>query len=142
MAVFYFNLFLTVAYVGILWFIQVVYLPVLPYIDSAAREGFAEKRRMNFTMVTYPVMLFEAASTLFLFFLASQSKAYPLFAAATLLLLLLLIYTFMMRNKTFKEYDRSFDPAVHKKLLKQNLVITLGWTLRFLLLIASIVVSD
>lgn len=141
MAIFYFNLFLTVAYVGILWFIQVVYLPMLPYIDAAARENFAEKRRMNFTMVTYPVMLFEAASAVFLFFMASQSKAYPLFAAATMLLVLLLIYTFMLRNKTLKEYDKDFDPAVHKKLLKQNLVITLGWTLRFLLLIASIVVS-
>lgn len=141
MAVFYFNLFLTVAHVGILWFIQVVYLPLLPYIDPERRESFAEKRRLNFTMVTYPVILFEAASSVFLFFLASRSRAYPLLAAATMLLVLLLIYTFMMRNKTLKNYDASFDPGIHKKLLKQNLLISLGWTLRFLLLLSTIVVS-
>lgn len=90
-------------------------------------------------MVQYPIMMFELGSSLILFFLATKSPSYPVFAAATLILIILWIYNFLVTAKTLNELDKSFDNETYQKLLKQNWVKTAGWTLRFILLISTIV---
>lgn len=92
-------------------------------------------------MVQYPIMMFELGSSLILFFLATKSPSYPIFAAATLLLIILWIYNFLVTAKTLKDLENGFDNELYQKLLKQNWVKTAGWTLRFVLLISTIVLK-
>jgi fatty acid desaturase len=95
-------------------------------------------------MVIYPVMVFELASSLMIFFLATKSDAFIYFALALLILIILWIYTFMYLNKFLKniENDQSENQTVYiRQLIKANWVRTAGWSLRLLLLIAVILSS-
>lgn len=141
MILYYLSTFTCLLMAGYMWFTQIVFYPSFRFVDNSQWSEFCRVKKINTSMVQYPIMMFELGSSLILFFLATKSPSYPIFAAATLLLIILWIYNFLVTAKTLKELENGFDNALHQKLLKQNCVKTAGWTLRFVLLISTIVLK-
>lgn len=142
MAVFYLYIFLCVAATVLMWFMQIVHYPLMSYTDPAKWEAFSEKRRMLTMMITYPLMAFEVLTGFTLLVIATQSKTYPLFATSLLILVCLIIYTFMYLNPHLKKMTGPNDSQNHQRFLKLHWVRTIGWTVRFLLMLLILLGSS
>lgn len=141
MAVFYFHFLLCIAMTATVWFMQVVHYPLMAYADPARWTDFAEKRRMWTTMITYPLMAFEALTGFTLILLATQSPTYPYLAVSLILLVALIVYTFMYLNPQLKNLTGPLDEAGHKRFLKLHWIRTAGWSLRLVLFILMVLAS-
>ena len=135
MAIFYTHLLLCIGVTAILWFMQIVHYPLLPYVDAGKWTQFSEKRRMFTTMVIYPLMAFEALTGIALILIATQSKTYGLLATSIVLLIALLIYTLAYLNPQFKKINSPDDVANQQRFLKLHWVRTIGWTIRVMLFV-------
>lgn len=138
MALFYFNLLLTIALCGILWFMQVSYLPLLKHMDLVSLRNSAKDRQRNMIMIFFPLLSFELLSSIFLFFLTTQSAAYYYFAFAFLLQLFGLAYIFMQYQKSSKAFDETGQIDAHKNMMRDHLVITATWSLRLISIILAL----
>lgn len=129
-------LFFTAAYMtGVIWFVQRVEYPLLPHAQgTGGAEAHREyTRRMG--PVVGPVMVLELGLQL------GQLGWRPglLSGLLTALLLLIWISTFALQVPCHTKLSRAYDPATHQRLVRENWIRTVAWTLRSLLLMLIII---
>lgn len=141
MAVFYFHILLCIAVTAVIWFMQVVQYPLIPFVDAAQWKSFCEKKRMQTIMISYPLMAFEALSGITLLLIAVQSPAYVPLIVSMLLLGVLHVFSFMYLQPLFKKIQSPVDLVSIQKFKKTHWIRTIGWSIRLLILLGIILAS-
>lgn len=133
MAVFYFHLFLCIASMTVMWVLQLMHYPLMPFIDKEKWPSYLEKRRRATLMILYPLFSFEALSGFSLLLIATQSPSYPFLALSLVLLVCLILYTFIYLTPLLKKINGPDDLEQIANFEKWHWVRTIAWTFRFLL---------
>ena len=126
------SLFMT----GVLWFVQIVHYPLFAFVGPS-QFALYEQRHANATgYVVAPVMLFELAASLALAYITRHTVYAILGNTALALTLLVWLSTFTLQVPCHNRLSRGFDPRIHLRLVRTNLIRTAAWTARTGLLIS------
>lgn len=129
------ELVATVFMTGLIWFVHVVHYPLLALVgaDAAARYHAAHVRRV--TWVVAAPMLAEAGAALGLFVLGGYAS--PARWAGGALLLVIWGVTAAVLVPAHDRLLGGFDPSVHRRLMRGDLVRALAWSARAGVLIVT-----
>ncbi|QDV05191.1 hypothetical protein Poly30_06870 [Planctomycetes bacterium Poly30] len=124
----------TWAMVGLIWTIQVVHYPLFAYVKSGFRQ-YHEQHMHRITFVVGPLMLAELAGSVYLWLHPPAGTDARLWLAALLLLGIAWVDTGLFSVPQHGRLESGgFDVAAHRGLMISNLVRTLAWTARGLLI--------
>ena len=118
---------------GLIWIVQLVHYPTFKYLD---RTKFGEYEKFHGRKITYlvaPVMLFELASGLFLFYQWKNVYFWPMLINIILLGLIWIVTLFISKRYHQKILKR-FDLNLLHKLIRINWIRTIIWSIRCLIL--------
>ncbi len=138
MTLFYVTLVCTTLMMGLVWFIQIGFLPLLQYVRNEDAETFHEERRTNFMMVMFPVLGMETMSSLFLLIKAVNSPLFATFSLSFILHLAMILLHFFGIFPSYALLKNGFDMSVYKKLKIFGWIRVAIWTIRFFILISVI----
>lgn len=140
------NVITTLLLVGITWFMQIVFFPLLRFYDTDKPDVFARTYRDRMMLLTFPLMSLEFLTgvTIMLAYAMvpketeAAFRSYIIFGIAFLCMAINLLITFQMIRPLSRKFLEKPTLLVLKKLEQWNWVRTIIWTLRFLLLISTI----
>jgi len=124
---------------GAFWFIHVAYYPTFKYISAEFWSKFFSKRYQNTSMVVYPIMAFETMANMALYFMMLHHRAYLAFSIATFLLILIWIWHFVVLNRKMNQLSEGYSEEIFKDLQKSSFIRGMGYTLRLICLMVSLV---
>ena len=120
---------------GLIWFVQVVHYPLFRAVGS---EGYAAYQREHMRLTTWvvgPPMLIEAATAAALVTQPPDAlePAWLWWNAA--LLGVTWVSTWLAQVPRHEELAAGFNAPAHRRLVRSNLVRTICWTARSLILL-------
>lgn len=128
----------TLAMVGLIWFVQIVHYPLMAHVG---RENFlryeTEHQRLT-TLVVVPLMLSELLSALLLLWCRPDSVASGLVWTGLMLVILIWLITFSVQVPQHARLMISFEPDVHRRLVRGNWLRTAAWTTRGVLVLVML----
>jgi hypothetical protein len=124
--------------IGIIWFVQVVHYPLMALVGRDGYPAYQAAHARRTTVVVMPPMLLEMGTAVWL--ALRPSPLFPASTAWTGLVLLAVIWasTFFLQVPQHGRLESGFDAAAHRRLVAGNWVRTVGWTLRGILVLASL----
>jgi hypothetical protein len=125
--------------IGIIWFVQVVHYPLMALVGPNGYPAYQAAHSRRTTIVVAPPMLLELATGVWL--ALRPSPFFPASTAWTGLALLALVWgsTLFLQVPQHRQLEGGFDAAAHRRLVRGNWVRTVAWTLRGILVLASLV---
>lgn len=126
------NLATTGPMVGLIWLVQLVHYPLMAKVGAANWAEYHHAHTRQITWLVMPLMLGEAAASLWLL-IASNGATVPIVLAA--LALVAWLSTFLWQVPMHSQLSQGFDAEVIRKLTRSNWLRTVAWTLRFVLLL-------
>lgn len=132
------HLAATAVMAGIIWFVQVVHYPLMALVGRDGYPAYQAAHARRTTFVVMPPMLVELATGVWL--ALRPSPYFPASAAWAGLALLAVVWlsTFFLQVPEHGRLERGFDPAAHRRLVRGNWIRTAAWTLRGVLVLASV----
>jgi hypothetical protein len=129
----------TLALVGLGWFVQVVHYPLLVLVGAPGFQAYQAEHVRRVTWVAAPLMLLELAGALGL--LASRPGFVPEAAAWLGAALVGAVWasTFLLQVPAHERLRAGFDAVAARRLVSTSWVRTLAWTGRAGLLLACLV---
>lgn len=126
-------------------YLQVVHLPVLKYIGAEAFKTYYDRYKMRMTILAFPVMTLEAITSLAVFLnysaragLAPGSEnTLILYGISLFILPLMHLVTFKYIIPQYKKLKNNFEEKTCNRLLQLNLIRTVGWGLRVVLILLT-----
>lgn len=123
------------ALVGLIWTIHVVHYPLFAAVKAGFREYHAGHSH-KITLLVGPLMLMELAGALYLWLHPPAGTQQRMWLAALILLGVVWLETGLFAVPAHSRLETGgFDDGVHGALMAGNLVRTLAWTARGLLLL-------
>ena len=127
---------------GLVAFVHGVHYPMFADVPREAFAAYEAVHLRRSGPVIVPFMLLEAGTGLWLLFaLPAAIKSPKLFFASMALLVGVWLVTFAWSVPMHARLEGGFDPAAHASLMWSNLVRTILWGLRGLLLILAVVLA-
>ncbi len=123
---------------GLIWFVQVVHYPLFQRIPVAAFVPYERAHTLRTGWVVAPVMLTELATAAAILLLSSPLRQSPAFLTASALLALVWISTAVIQVPLHRRLAQCPDPASMTALARTNWLRTIAWTLRSILLVATL----
>lgn len=118
--------------VGVAWFVEVVHYPLFARVGRDEFRDYHAEHSSRTSLVVVAPMIVELASSIWLAFdPPTDSGGEPLTALALTGAVLALgtwIVTFGGAVPAHQALEPGFDDAVHRRLMRSNLVRTLLWT--------------
>ncbi|MFT5732707.1 MAG: hypothetical protein ACI80K_001974 [Paracoccaceae bacterium] len=128
------HLAVTWALIGLIWTIHVVHYPMFAAVKSGFRS-YHEEHMHRITFVVGPLMLAELAGAVYLWLHPPAGTDGRLWLAALLLLGVVWVDTGLFSVPQHGRLEAGgFDASTHRALMFSNLVRTLAWTARGLLI--------
>ena len=128
----------TWALVGLIWTIHVVHYPLFAAVGSGFR-AYHESHMQRITFIVAPLMLVELATAFLLWTSPPAGTDGRMWLVGLVLLAVVWIETGLFAVPQHGRLEAGFDEGTHRALMIGNLVRTLAWTARGLL-VAWIVV--
>lgn len=128
----------TWALVGLIWTIHVVHYPLFAAVGSGFR-AYHESHMQRITFIVAPLMLVELATAFLLWTSPPAGTDGRMWLVGLVLLGVVWIETGLFAVPQHGRLEAGFDEGTHRALMVGNLVRTLAWTARGLL-VAWIVV--
>ncbi|MEM1447958.1 MAG: hypothetical protein AAGI22_02540 [Planctomycetota bacterium] len=128
----------TWALVGLIWTIHVVHYPLFAAVGSGFR-AYHESHMQRITFIVAPLMLVELATAFLLWTSPPAGTDGRMWLVGLVLLAVVWIETGLFAVPQHGRLEAGFDEGTHRALMVGNLVRTLAWTARGLL-VAWIVV--
>ncbi len=124
------HLAVTLAMVGVIWFVQVVHYPLFAGVGAAGFRAYAAEHGRRTTWVVAAPMLLELATGVAL--LWRRPAAMPAEWAWSGVALLGVVWgsTFGLQVPRHEELAGGFDPRAHRRLVRGNWVRTAAWSAR------------
>jgi hypothetical protein len=116
--------------IGIIWFVQVVHYPLFSRVGADGYPAYQAAHGRLTTFVVAPPMLLELGTGIWL---AIRPPSYfPPALAWTGLALIIAIWlsTVFLQVPMHNRLERGFDAGAHRRLVLGNLVRTVAWTAR------------
>ena len=117
----------TLAMVGVIWFVQVVHYPLMGLVTAPHFAQYEREHQRRTTWIVAPLMILEAATALLLIW-STQLSAAALIGLISLALIWL--STFFIQVPCHTALAEHFDAAVHRRLVQSNWLRTVLWSLR------------
>lgn len=114
---------------GVIWFVQIVHYPLMRHVTERWSE-FEIAHQNRTTFVVAPIMFLEALSTMMVW-LDRPSDALRLTSLITLVAVLL--STFAVQVPIHAALSKGFQPALHRALVRTNMIRAVLWTVRTIL---------
>ena len=132
------NAFSTFAMTGLIWFVQVVHYPLFRAVGASGYPAYQEQHMRLTTLVAGPLMLLEAATSLWLVVdrpaHVSPSRAWVGLA----LLAVAWLATAFLSVPCHEALRLGFDRSAHAALVATNWIRTAAWTARSVLLVLGL----
>lgn len=129
------QLVATLVMVGVIWFVQVVHYPLMARLGRESFAGWQAANLVRTSWVVVPPMLIEAGCALLAPFLDT-----PVPRGELLLGLALLggvwASTFLLQVPLHTRLEAGFDPLLHLRLVRTNLLRSALWSARGVLVVA------
>lgn len=119
----------TWALVGLIWTVHVVHYPLFASVGSGFR-AYHEAHMSRMTIVVGPLMLAEIASAFWLWSSPPAGTEGRLWLVSLILLGVVWLETALFAVPQHGRLASGFEPSVHRALMAGNLVRTLAWTAR------------
>lgn len=133
------HLAATAAMAGLIWFVQLVHYPLFA---AVGREGFVayEAAHMKRTSwVVGPLMGIEGVAALAIAALVRNEVGLALTIAGLVLLAVIHASTVFFQVPAHTKLAREYDDATQQRLVRTNLVRTIGWSARTAVATAMVV---
>ncbi|MEM9379721.1 MAG: hypothetical protein AAGB93_07190 [Planctomycetota bacterium] len=128
----------TWALVGLIWTVHVVHYPLFAAVGTGFR-AYHESHMQRITFLVAPLMLIELATAFLLWMSPPAGTDGRMWLAGLVLLGVVWVETGLFAVPQHGRLEAGFDGGTHRALMAGNLVRTLAWTARGLL-VAWIVV--
>ncbi len=120
--------------VGVIWFVQVVHYPLFAKTGSADFRVYEQRHTALATWVVAPPMIWEALTSLLLFWFKPTGVSTGQLAIGLALLAVIWLSTALVQGPCHNLLlSKGFDSVVHRKLVSTNWIRTTAWSLRGLL---------
>jgi hypothetical protein len=117
---------------GVAWFVQVVHYPLFAQVGKAEFRTFHAEHSSRTSLVVVAPMIVELVTSIWLAFEPpTSSTGDPLTAlaiAGAILALGTWIVTFGGAVPAHQALEPGFDSAIHRRLMRSNLIRTILWT--------------
>ncbi len=128
------NLVLSAMMTGLIWMVQLVHYPLFRHIAPENFVQFEKKHQIRISVLVMPLMLAELIAAALLQFSSVFEKFPYLITAASLLLLIVFISTIAIQAPIHRKLALNYNRNLIDKLIRSNIIRTLGWTLRTVIL--------
>ena len=120
----------TLAMFGAIWIVQLVHYPLFSGVGEAGWATYEAQHQARITWVVAPLMVLELVTAVWLVF--DRPLFVPSWAALLGVLLVGVIWlsTAFVQVPLHNALSRSFDVAVHDRLVSTNWIRTVAWSLR------------
>ena len=124
---------------GLIWFVHVVHYPLLALVGAEAMPRYHAAHVRRTTWVVAAPMLVEAGAAVALFALGGY-QSWTRWLGGGLLLLIWSV-TALVLVPAHDRLRAGFDPVVHRRLLRGDLVRALAWSGRTAILVGAAIAS-
>lgn len=121
---------------GIIWFVQVVHYPLFAQIDRASFSAYERQHTARTGYVVGPAMLLEGVTNVALLFIRPANlAAWPAWLGLALLAVIWFSTAFV-QIPCHNALSQSFDASTHRRLVRSNLIRTIAWSARSVLVLS------
>ena len=117
---------------GAIWLIQLNHYPAFGYIDSKLFKSFMVLHIRGIMFFVFPIMVIEICTGTYLLITGFSST---LFLCAMIMLYLIWLSTALIFSGYHSKLKNNKDDKIINKLVKYNWLRTIGWSIRFILLL-------
>jgi len=120
----------TLPLVGLIWFVQIVHYPLFGKVGANGFRDYEQAHQQRTTLVVAPLMFVEAITAALLPWL--RPAGLPAGPAVVGLVLVGVLWgsTFFWQVPAHERLAKSFDPTIHRRLVRSNWLRTAAWTAR------------
>ncbi len=122
------NTFSNIYLIAISIMVQFIIYPSFKNYSESSFKSFHSGYTKKMFLIVGPFMIIELISSLYLLNISS-------FLAPTVLVVLIWVSTFFLIVPIHNSLNISFDLIKHKKLIRLNLIRTIFWVLKFIIII-------
>jgi len=115
---------------GLIWFVQVVHYPLLARVTGDGYGVYHAHHTRLTTRLVVPVMAVEGASAALLLALRPAQIPLEWLLAGIALAAANWLSTALVQVPAHGLLCRSFDPAIHRRLVHSNWLRTISWSIR------------
>jgi hypothetical protein len=136
------HLAATAAMGGLIWFVQVVHYPLF---DAVGREEFVSyetAHRRRTAVVVGPLMAAEALTAGLLVLAPSAGLGRGLPLAGIGVLGVIYLSTVCLQVPRHAELSGGYDESTHRRLVRSNWIRTVGWSVRWVMAVAMVLVAS
>ena len=126
------NTFSNIYLIAISIMVQFIIYPSFKNYSESSFKSFHSGYTKKMFLIVGPFMIIELISSLYLLNISS-------FLAPTVLVVLIWVSTFFLIVPIHNSLNISFDLIKHKKLIRLNLIRTIFWVLKFIIIIYTLI---
>ena len=126
------NTFSNIYLIAISIMVQFIIYPSFKNYSDSSFKSFHSGYTKKMFLIVGPFMIIELISSLYLLNISS-------FLAPTVLVVLIWASTFFLIVPIHNSLNISFDLIKHKKLIRLNLIRTIFWVLKFIIIIYTLI---
>jgi len=128
-------------------YLQLIHFPLLRYIGPYQYPVYFQKQKQRLTIVTFPVFTLEIFTSIFLmvaFFgggkiTEAKQNSFFIYLSSIILLLFIHLLTFYVIKPWLKKLLTAWDDKILNQLKLGNLVRTLMWLVRIIILFSIVI---
>ena len=124
--------------VGLIWVVQLAIYPQYASVGRREFRAYHERYANGITWVVAPAMAIEGLTGAWLLVSPEWAEQRLLFGAGFALILFNAAHTAFLAVPLHGRLGAGFDEATHRKLVRTNVLRTIAWTARGLLLFLAI----
>ncbi|MCX7744365.1 MAG: hypothetical protein N2167_07350 [Flavobacteriales bacterium] len=144
--IFIIHVLVCIMVTAIMWYLQVVHLPMLRFIGADRYELYYRELKMKNTLLFFPLFsleIFTSVALLLSFTMVSDfnpdvQNQFFLIGFSLILLFILHLINFQMIRPLLSILHTDVDGKKHQRLIYMQWIRTLGWTLRLIILLSMI----
>lgn len=131
----------TLALVGLIWFVQVVHYPLFARVGKTAFTAYEAQHVSRTGAVVLPLMLTELLSAIAIAIRAPAGVGFEFPLAGLALVVVIWASTFLLQVPCHRVLEEGFDAHAHAQLVRTNWVRTVAWTARGALVLAMVALA-
>ena len=126
------NIFSNIYLIAISIMVQFIIYPSFKNYSESSFKSFHGGYTKKMFLIVGPFMIIELISSIYLLNISS-------FLAPTILVVLIWVCTFFLIVPIHNSLSVSFDLIKHKKLIRLNLIRTIFWVLKFIIIMWTLI---
>lgn len=136
------NVGVTLALVGLIWFVQIVHYPLFALVGASAFTRYEAAHVRRTSLVVVPLMLSESLTGIAIAVRPPTDVPPAMAIAAAALIGVIWLSTFALQVPRHRTLERGFERRAHAQLVRTNALRTAAWTARGALVLAMVALAS